>query len=296
MEPAGTFLTTTTVSSSMETTGNTNRLGPLHTCGTAMITTAYKAYKKTENLPGPLGSTTQNLATFFGPILYIIQYHWLAILSMVDDLILTVENVVETLFPPSTYVFDKIDALVRVSETLPRRFDNAVDKFPAVIHRVPCLNWASAQLVIILNFLVTTLTYWVVDGANEKEIPIDINSHDQLASDDEEHVKQMETYKDILVKKKDVNEEELEYSEMGMKKDNETTTTYKTILEMGMKKEEDKKNEEKETNNSQQMKQPNKNVSNKKDIVSVKNEKQSDIINEEDPILKLFSAAGWYDM
>ncbi|XP_026408298.1 uncharacterized protein LOC113303481 isoform X2 [Papaver somniferum] len=244
----------------MENRGNTDRrLGPLHTSGNAMVTTAYKAYKRVELLANPIGTIAQKLGRVVKPTVYILQNHWLAILSYADDQILFVEKAIENVFPPSSYIFNKIDTLVHVTETLPARFDNAADKLPAIIQRVPYLEWAFAQLFLILSFLISTLTNWGVDGANEKEIRIDTNSHDGIATNNrgltgieemcipnstgndtgeceikEEIEKQIkETYKDILVKKKDVNEEEINEK-------NGVATSYKTILEMGMKESEDK--------------------------------------------------------
>ncbi|KAI3983692.1 hypothetical protein MKX01_001096 [Papaver californicum] len=229
------------------------RLGPLHTSGNAMVTTAYKAYKRAELLPNPIGTTARKLGRVVKPTVSIMRNHWLAILSYADDQILYAENAIENVFPPSSYIFNKIDTLVHVSKTLPVRFDNAADKLPAIIQRVPYLQWALAQLFLILSFLISTLTNWGVDGVDEKDIRIDTNSHDEIATNDrrgftgseemsipnstggekEENEKQIkETYKDILVKKKDFNEEE-------MNEKNEVATSYKTILEMGMKENED---------------------------------------------------------
>ncbi|MCL7035147.1 hypothetical protein MKW94_003099 [Papaver nudicaule] len=246
--------------SKMENRGNTNRRpGPLHTSGNAMVTTAYKACKRAELLPNPIGTTAQKLGRVGRPIFCTMQNHWLGILSYTDDRILYVENAVENVFPPSRFIFNKIDTLVYVFETLPVKFDSAADKLPAVVQRVPYLEWALAQLLLILSFLINTFTDWGVEGANEKEIRIDTNSHDEIATNDrgltgnkemcipnssgygtngndivecEENEKEnKETYKDILVKRKDVNEEE-----MNEKKE---ATSYKTVLEMGMKKNED---------------------------------------------------------
>ncbi|KAF8378112.1 hypothetical protein HHK36_029449 [Tetracentron sinense] len=97
------------------------------------------------------------------------------------------ENMVETIFPPSAYVFNKIDMLVHISEILPGKFDNVVDEFPMIIAKVPFLNWASTHLSSGLKFLISTLTDWRTDGTKKKEIMIDINCDDltnELASED----------------------------------------------------------------------------------------------------------------
>ena len=74
------------------------------------------------------------------PIFYVMQYQWLAVLCFADDHILVVENMIERHFPPSKRVFNKIDDLVRVTETLPEKFDYAGNRFPTTVHQFPFLD------------------------------------------------------------------------------------------------------------------------------------------------------------
>ncbi|KAF8390617.1 hypothetical protein HHK36_025144 [Tetracentron sinense] len=168
-------------------TTRNSRLRPLHTCGVSILTIAHKVYAKAEEFPAPIGSLTRKLATLASPNLCTLQYQLLAILSFTDDQILAVENVVETIFPPSAYVFNKIDTLVHISETLPAKFDNVADEFLVIIRKLPFLNWALTQLIWGLKILISTLTDWETDDAQEKEIMIDINCDvltKELASED----------------------------------------------------------------------------------------------------------------
>ncbi|RZC89216.1 hypothetical protein C5167_030912 [Papaver somniferum] len=295
----------------MENNGNTDRrLGLLHTTGNAMLTTASKAYKKAELLPNPVGTIAQKLGRVVRPIVHTIKNHSLAILSYTDDRILYAANVVENVFPPSSYIFNKIGILVQVIETLPVKFDNAADKLPAVIQRVPHLEWALSQLLLILSFLINiTFTDLGVDGAVEKEIRIDTNSHDEIATnnnrltgnegmciqsstgneeekENEKEIKEMDKDVDVMVEKRDVNEEE-----MNEKKDATTLPSFfSEVLEMDMKKNEDEIRQQQQEEEEQ---------SDDKEIVSVtKNDEVKDtkVIKKEEqnPIEKFFSATGWF--
>ncbi|KAI3832275.1 hypothetical protein MKX03_009319 [Papaver bracteatum] len=281
----------------MENNGNANRLGLLHTTGNAMLTTASKAYKKAELLPSPVGTIAQKLRRVVRPIVYPIKVHSLAILSYTDDRILYAENVVENVFPPSSYIFNKIGILVQVIETLPVKFDNAGDKLPAVIQRVPHLESALARLLLILSFLINTLTDWGVDGVIEKEIRIDTNSHDETSGNDivectdekkenEKEIKETDKDVDVMVEKKDVNEEETDE-----KKDATTLPSFfNTAIETSKKKNEDEISQQQEEEEEQ---------FDNKEIVSVsKNDqvKETKVIKkqEQNPIEKFFSATGWF--
>ncbi|KAI3859185.1 hypothetical protein MKW92_039363 [Papaver armeniacum] len=303
----------------MENMGNTNRrLGLLHTTGNAMLTTASTAYKKAELLPNPVGTIAQKLGRVVRPIVYTIKNHSLAILSYTDDRILYAEKVVENVFPPSSYIFNKIGILVQAIETLPVKFGNASDKLPAVIQRVPRLEWALAQLLLILSFLINTLTDWGVDGAIEKEIRIDTNSHDENATNDngltgnkeisipnstgnetssndivecteeekenEKEIKETDKDVDVMVEKKNVNEEE-----MNEKKDATTLPSFfYAAIETGKKKNEDE---------ISQQQQEEEQFDNKEIVSVIKNDevKETKVIKKEEqnPIEKFFST-GWF--
>uniref|UniRef100_A0A5B6YV77 Uncharacterized protein n=1 Tax=Davidia involucrata TaxID=16924 RepID=A0A5B6YV77_DAVIN len=166
---------------SMESTAATrtmSRSRPLHTCGVSILVIVHRVYTIAQELNGPVGSMAKRIATFTAsasPIIYAMQYQWLAVLSFVDDHILAVENMVETLFPPSAHLFNKIDELVHTAETLPGKVDDAVNKFPMIIHQFPFFNWALVHLISWLKCLISTLTHWGSNNTREKEIMIDIN-------------------------------------------------------------------------------------------------------------------------
>lgn len=159
-------------------TGLMPRRGPLHTCGISTIEILGKASTKTKDFNGPIGSMMKRvfiLVTTLLPFIYALQDQWLAILSCADDRILAVVSAVETLFPPSTRLFNKIDKLVQVAESLPGKFDDAMNKFPVIIHKVPLIEWTLAHVISWLNFWIIALTQWGSDNMKEKEIRVDKN-------------------------------------------------------------------------------------------------------------------------
>ncbi|XP_057493717.1 uncharacterized protein LOC130779170 [Actinidia eriantha] len=129
------------------------------------------------------------LATPTFALIHALQYQWLAFLAFADDHILAVENLIVTLFPPSTHLFDKIDEFVCVAETLPGKFDDAVNKCPTVIDQVPFLDWALVCLISWLNFWISILTHWGSDNTREKEITVDINCNN--------HTKELESAQNV---------------------------------------------------------------------------------------------------
>lgn len=104
-----------------------------------------------------------------------LHHQLLVVLLYADDKILTVENLIESLFPPSKRIFNKIDGLADMAESLPGKFDDVINKFPVIINQVPVLDWTLAYLISWLNFLLSTLTRWDASNTREKEITIDIN-------------------------------------------------------------------------------------------------------------------------
>ncbi|XP_034914509.1 uncharacterized protein [Populus alba] len=160
------------------------RRRPLHTCGVSFMEIARKAYTETQEFNGPLGLVTKKiirLAPFASLLVYVLQYEYLflAILSFVDDhMILALERKVEAIFPPSKYVFNKVDKLVQIVETLPARFDFAVNKLPIIFHQIPFLDWALSCAISWLNFWLSILTHWGSGTTHEKEIVVDINCND----------------------------------------------------------------------------------------------------------------------
>ncbi|XP_052187011.1 uncharacterized protein LOC127797869 isoform X2 [Diospyros lotus] len=166
------------------------RRRPLHTCGVSICAVGSKVHTRIQDLDGPVGSVMKRMSSSAAaallPIVRAMQCQWLAVLSFADDHILAVEKLIETLFPPSARLFDKIDEFVHTAETVPAKFDEAVSKFPLLIHRVPVLDWAFTCLIAWLNFLIYALTHWRLDYTREKEIKVDTNSNN-LKEEEEDH-------------------------------------------------------------------------------------------------------------
>ncbi|MCL7035938.1 hypothetical protein MKW94_014946 [Papaver nudicaule] len=289
----------------MENQGNINRrLGPLHTTGNAIVKTAYKAYKRAESLPEPINTLAQKLGRVARPIFSTMQIHCPAILCYTDDKILYVENAVEYVFPPASYIFNKINTLVQVFETMPVRFDEAADKLPVVINRVPYLEWALAQLLLVLSFLVNTLTGWgVLDGAilnmkltpilNMKEIRVDTNSQYEIAAnartltgDKEMGIlnstaggKDTSSSNIVEREEKTVNEKEIKEEDVNEEEMNEKKEATTTVVEMDMKKNEDEPNKQQQQEHSDN-----------KEIASATEKDGKKKKEEQNPVEKFFSS------
>ncbi|XP_010248941.1 PREDICTED: uncharacterized protein LOC104591679 [Nelumbo nucifera] len=178
----------------------------LHTFAVSMLSIAHRAYIKAEEFGGPIGSLTHKLAGLTAPIAYILQCQWLVILGFLDDHILAVENRVETLFPPSAYLFDQIDALAQSTVCLPEKFDAVADQLPAMLHRLPFLDCALSQMKWGFNFVMSTLTDWGNDKVKEKEIRVDINCMDRASEAAPSYDKTQTTTIDASSNAKDENE------------------------------------------------------------------------------------------
>ncbi|KAM3281609.1 hypothetical protein P3S67_027255 [Capsicum chacoense] len=159
-----------------------HRRRPLYTCIASIFEIIHIACRKVEDFNGPIGSLINKIAVrmkHIMPILYAMEFQWLSVLSLVDNCALTSEIVIEKLFPPSSRLFDKIDELACVAECLPGKFHDTIEKLPMIIHQVPFLDWALAQLISWLNFWISCLTSWGSKNAREKEITIDMYHNDQ---------------------------------------------------------------------------------------------------------------------
>lgn len=159
-----------------------SRRRPLYTCVASMFAIIHIACGKIEDFNGPIGSIIKKIAigmSYIMPILYTMQFQCLSILSFIDKCILTSEIVIEKLFPPSSRLFDKIDELAYVVESLPEKFDDIIEKLSMIIHQVPFLDWALVYLIAWLNFWISYLTRWESKNAREKEIRIDVDHNNQ---------------------------------------------------------------------------------------------------------------------
>lgn len=260
------------------------RRRPLHTCGVSAITVAHRAYAAAQDLNGPLGSMAKRMDKIVSlacPIVHAMQYQWLALLCFADDHILVVENVIEKFFPPLKNVFDKIDELVKATETLPEKFDTAVKRFPTIINQFPFLDWALVHVISMLNFLISTLTYWGSQITREKEIVVDINCNDHnhnSALVDKIHHTKSGDFPPISKTQQDKTIDCVNAKPDAMK------CTYKDVLEKGTK--EDMDNDLKnDTDNQEETREGKEGGEDEED-------EKGENISKDDPILELFES-GW---
>ena len=166
---------------------SSSRQRPLHACGVSIFAIGGIVIGKTQHINGPLGSTLRNMTKFIKfvtPLIYAIQYQWLIILAFIDDRILAAENIVEKVFPPSSYVFDIIDEIVLLILYFPDKFDGALNKYvPTIIHKVPLLEWILNIVISKLNCLASTLGD-ENSSVDEKTIGVDRNYYN--SDNDEE--------------------------------------------------------------------------------------------------------------
>ncbi|KAJ7945530.1 DNA ligase [Quillaja saponaria] len=289
-----------------------SRHRPLHTCGFSILTIAYSTFTKTQDLNGPFGSTCRKIgriAQFASPYVYTLQYQWLAILSFVDDEILAAENKIEKIIPPSTHVFNKIEELVQVIEYLPKKFDDALNKFPSIIHQIPFLDWVVVCVISWLNYLISTLTYWGSENTRIKGIVVDLNSNELQESLDHVGCKSEENFPPVS----DAPEAEIEHKSAENKAVGAAVMpatmkgTYKEVLEKGKEIigekvtrvdkgniEENNKKEHAEENIEKELQSQTSDCDGKE--VTKKDEKITDGMNDynmrDDSILNLFES-GW---
>lgn len=110
------------------------------------------------------------------PLVYAIQCHLLAILSFWDDHIIVIEKMTEKLFPTSAILFNKIDDIVLAIMLLPPKFNDALNKFPEIIHRIPFIECVLFYVISWLNCLIFTFNRWGLESSRIKEIKIDVNT------------------------------------------------------------------------------------------------------------------------
>ncbi|KAK8655559.1 hypothetical protein V6N13_108133 [Hibiscus sabdariffa] len=149
------------------------RRRPLHTWGVSAIAVSHKAYMKAQDLNEPIALMAKRLlsltAHMVSCILHCVQHFWLAIFFFVDECILALENMIETVFPSSKHVFDRVDEAVEIIEALPGKFDDVLVEFPAIIKQVPFLDWGLCLAISWLNLLTSVLTRWGFVNTKEKQ-------------------------------------------------------------------------------------------------------------------------------
>lgn len=274
-----------------------SRHHPLHTCGVAILAIVHSAYTKAQEFNGLIGSTARKVAKFApfaGPLAYAMQYQWLTILSFADDQILAVENMIERVFPPSNHVFNKIDYLVQVAETLPEKFDYAYDKIPTIIHQFR-FDCALVQVIFLLNFFITKLSHWEYGSAREKEIIVDINcekqNNEQAFVDEAQKPEKLQANVDSENKESLPPRSEIPQA-VGKAVDSGVTKgTYKEVLEKGTKEIMEKKAGEEHIEKMEK----NEEINVDKEEAEKGDEHNEDESNQsllnDDPIIELFESA-----
>lgn len=241
---------------STTTTIRNSRRRPLHSCWVSILTIANIAFIKAEILCRPLpliNKRLANLALLATPFIHAIQYQWLAFLSFVDNQILAIENIVVTCFPPSIHAFNKLEDLLLMIEIFPWKFENTLNKFPIVLRRVQFLDWVLTRLISWLTFLIPTLIECVSDwgdGPREREIMVDTDYKESTAIDSN-HVKSPPPGESENIDKfPPISSSRQETETVGMTINDSVgmKCTYKEVLEKGIEKITEHKEEFKEEN------------------------------------------------
>ncbi|KAI4304837.1 hypothetical protein MLD38_040302 [Melastoma candidum] len=135
------------------------RARPLYTCGKSALATANRAYVKVQDsviLKGAFPKLLEKLVCVARLVFCMLQRHCLAVLLAVDSWILSMEAAIERSFPPLVHVFDKVDELVRISESFPERSEGLLTLI---------VSW--------LEMSVSAIARWESRSASEKEIRVD---------------------------------------------------------------------------------------------------------------------------
>ncbi|XP_038884034.1 myelin transcription factor 1 [Benincasa hispida] len=219
-----------------------SRRRPLQTCVVSFLAVAHSTCSRAQNLDGRLGSITRKMvriAKLMKPLIFVLQYQCLLVLSFIDDRLLAIANILEKIFPPFKLVFDKIDHLLHLIETFPSKFDDAVDEIPC-FNQVLLLDWTVTHAISLLKFMITILMNWGRDGTREKEILVDMNYKEGRKS---ESTDKSECCSEGIVSS--VSETQQAEAAMDEKmKSNSVKGTCKEVLKM----DEDSKENEKSTN------------------------------------------------
>ncbi|KAK7246970.1 hypothetical protein RIF29_41843 [Crotalaria pallida] len=292
---------------------------PLHACGVSILAIGDIAFAKTQNINGPLGSSLRRvtkLGKFVTPLIFAIQYQWLAILSFMDDHILTAEKLTEKLFPPSTYLFDKIDEIVLMIMSLPQKIDSVVSiLFLKIIHHVPLLEWALTRVVSWLNDLVSMLGE-EDSRVEEKTIGVDRNCNEHIEDSSSNDIKSEDSiesfppisesceaknvkgvddmavpspkkgsYKEVLLEK---GKEESLYEKQMIDDYGDKGSSYKEALVRG--KEEKKVVDGNECEGDLEKKNDGDSEENESDV-TCQFERSESVKDKDDPLLELFESA-----
>ncbi|KAF8018438.1 hypothetical protein BT93_H3357 [Corymbia citriodora subsp. variegata] len=275
-----------------------SRRRPLHACAVSILATAHRAYTRARDFNGPSGSLSKSftrLANKISPFVYAVQHQCLSMLSFADGTILTAEDIIEKVFPPSSFVFDKIDELVQVTEGLPEKIDDVINKVPGFIHQIPFLDWMLVHCILWSSFWVSIITRWESRTVREKEILVDANCNEccgrsvclddaHCPADQEPHFDSRKTgqFSPVSEAVSETRSTDVETRDEGSYREvlqRGVKESYKDVLRKGMK-------EEIEEENKDSLEGENKRI-------GVKTEDNGQIGDEStsDPILELFESA-----
>ncbi|CAL9078297.1 unnamed protein product [Musa textilis] len=121
------------LSSSEESAMNGGRPRLLHRSGTSFVSIARKSCRRIEDLDGYVGLLARLVAFMAGPFVRPVERRWLSWLSFLDRIILTTEKILAFIFPRLEPVFTKIDELAPLVDSLPEKFDGAIDQLLLVM-------------------------------------------------------------------------------------------------------------------------------------------------------------------
>ncbi|XVF85227.1 hypothetical protein PTKIN_Ptkin17bG0100700 [Pterospermum kingtungense] len=239
-----------------------SRLRPLHTCGSSALAIVHEVSIKAQDLNEPLGSMAKRIVevgSLVSSLVYALLHIWLTIFSCIDDCILALEDAVERIFPPSKHVFNRVDEVVQIIESLPGKFGDVLDRFPVIIQQVPLLDCALGQTISWLKVLTSILTDWGSKNTEEKDIVVDTScneSHESAVATDNETKHPIESPTQVGLHNKEkfppVSEKPETSENVGeiAKASSAKGITYKEVLERGKRENIEKKEAKKDENRS----------------------------------------------
>ncbi|WOL03651.1 hypothetical protein Cni_G12371 [Canna indica] len=117
----------------------------LHRSATSLASITRKAYRRIEELEGYTGSLARVVAFMATPFVRPVEQQWLYWLSFIDSIILTAEKMLMSIFPALEPLFTKIDELAPLADSLPDKFDKAIDDdLPRLLHKLPLAQLISS--------------------------------------------------------------------------------------------------------------------------------------------------------
>ncbi|XP_062184396.1 uncharacterized protein LOC133888247 [Phragmites australis] len=107
----------------------------LLSCGESILAVAESAYRRVETMSCPVGCLARGFSHVAAPVLrpLRLRLRCLSALSFVDRQLVVAQDVAAVLLPRAERVLRKVDDLVLLVESLPVRFDGAVDGLEALV-------------------------------------------------------------------------------------------------------------------------------------------------------------------